>query len=219
MLPLLGSRVAALIIALDRKASECTDPGLIQLRTPLTGYATGFEQPWVMDNGSFSDFNQNKFITMAGYGMADPNCKWIAMPDVVGNHDETLDLFHKWTNQMCNYWIPCRERFKKWAFVVQDGATMESIPWDDIVAVFLGGTDKMKRSRKAFRIMRHARRLGKWVHIGRVNTPKWVEYWYWTADSIDGSGLAKYDHMLETAQKKIKELSKYPTLPSLEDFI
>ncbi len=206
-----------MIIALDRKASECNlFEGTIQLRTPLTGYATGFEQPWVMDNGAFSNFDQRKFMRMADYGIGDPYCKWIALPDVVGDHEKTLDLFWEWKRILESHWINKKMKF---AFVVQDGATIESIPWDDIVAVFLGGTDRMKRSRRAFRIMRHARRMGKWVHIGRVNTEKWIEYWYWTADSIDGSGLAKYDHMLEAAQKKIKELSKYPTLPSLEDYL
>ena len=209
-----------MIIALDRKASECDlMKGTIQLRTPLTGYAKGFgTQPWVMDNGAYSNFKETAFSRMAQDGMFDSSCKWIAMPDVVGDHEATLKLFNEWTEKLCKHYIPCRPHFKKWAFVVQDGATIETIPWDDIVAVFLGGTDRMKQSRRAFRIMRHARRMGKWVHIGRVNTEKWIEYWYWTADSIDGSGLAKYDHMLEAAQKKIKELSKYPTLPSLEDF-
>lgn len=209
-----------MMIALDRKASECLDPGIIQLRTPLTGYAKGFDtQPWVMDNGAFSNFDEFAFSRMAQDGMYDPYCKWIAMPDVVGNHERTLELFFEWKEKLCSHYIPCRDRFKKWAFVVQDGATIDTIPWDDIVAVFLGGTNRMKRSRRAFRIMRHARKMGKWVHIGRINTEKWVEYWYWTADSIDGSGLAKYDHMLEKAQKKIKELSKYPIMLSLEDYI
>lgn len=219
LLPLLAEEMEV-IIALDRKASECNKEGIIQLRTPLTRYAKGFgEQPWVMDNGSFSNFKENTFSTMAQDGMYDPSCKWIALPDVVGDHEKTLELFQEWDEKLCKHYIPLRPHFKKWAFVVQDGATIQSIPWDEIVAVFLGGTDRMKRSRTAFRIMRHAKKLGKWVHIGRVNTKKWVEYWFWTADSIDGSGLAKYDHMLEDAMKEISRLRKYPEMPTIEDFL
>ena len=43
-----------------------------------------------------------------------------------------------------------------------------------------------------------AKALGKWVHVGRINTPVRYERWKDVADSCDGSGLARYDHMLES---------------------
>ena len=128
-----------MIIALDRKASECDlMKGTIQLRTPLTGYARGENQPWVMDNGSFSAFDDSKFMRMADVAIGDSNCKWVALPDVVGDHEKTLDRFWEWKRILESHWINKKMKF---AFVVQDGATIESIPWDDIVAVFLGGTE------------------------------------------------------------------------------
>jgi hypothetical protein len=54
--------------------------------------------------------------------------------------------------------------------------------------------------------------LDKWVHVGRVNTAQRVSQWIGLADSIDGSGISKYDHMLEavlnelTGEKPQKEL-------------
>jgi hypothetical protein len=39
--------------------------------------------------------------------------------------------------------------------------------------------------------------MGKWVHVGRVNTAKRVRDWVGLADSIDGSGISRFDHMLE----------------------
>jgi hypothetical protein len=39
--------------------------------------------------------------------------------------------------------------------------------------------------------------LDKWVHVGRVNTAQRVSNWMGLADSIDGSGISKYDYMLE----------------------
>ena len=195
-----------LIIALDRKASECTEPGLIQLRTPLTGYAKGENQRWVMDNGAYSNFYEHRFLRMAMDGMFDLNCEWIAMPDVVGNHQETLELFNTWTARLGASYIPLRDHYKKWAFVIQDGATIETIPWDEIVAVFLGGTTRFKMSREAYRILQHARAIGKWVHVGRVNTEGRISYFYGVADSIDGSGIARYDYMLTRAQIVIRSL-------------
>ena len=98
-----GAKV--MIIALDRKAQECVEHGCLQLRTPLTGYARFPGVYWVMDNGSFSNFNEMKFTRMALDGMHDAECKWIAIPDVVGDHNKTLELFYKWTNQLCNAWL------------------------------------------------------------------------------------------------------------------
>ena len=36
-----------------------------------------------------------------------------------------------------------------------------------------------------------------WVHVGRVNEPRRVQNWLGLADSIDGSGMSRFDHMLE----------------------
>ena len=83
-------------IALCRKAEECTRPEIIQLRTPATGYARRAGVEWVMDNGSFSNFDERGFMRMANAGIADSECLWVAMPDVVGNHGETVHLFKKY---------------------------------------------------------------------------------------------------------------------------
>ena len=206
-----------MIIALDRKAQDCVDYGCLQLRTPLTKYAREHGVYWVMDNGSFSGFDEMGFIRMATQGMNDRFCKWIAIPDSVGDHEETLDLFEKWTVQLSNYWIPFRERFKKWAFVIQDGATIETIPWDEITAVFLGGTTRFKLSRGAYLILEEAKKRDKWVHVGRVNTSGRIGYFHGVADSIDGSGIAKYDHMLQRARNTIRHLESSKNL-KLDDF-
>jgi hypothetical protein len=39
--------------------------------------------------------------------------------------------------------------------------------------------------------------LGKWVHVGRINTASRVRNWLGLADSCDGSGMSRFDHMLE----------------------
>jgi hypothetical protein len=46
--------------------------------------------------------------------------------------------------------------------------------------------------------------LGKWVHVGRVNTVARVRNWIDLADSIDGSGISRFDHMLEDVLAMIR---------------
>ena len=195
-------------IALCRKAEECTQPGLIQLRTPATGYARKEKIPWVMDNGSFSNFDESGFIRMALVGIADPNCKWIAMPDIVGDHGETLRLFSEYKKILEKHFIPKPDLTNKLAFVVQDGAKPSTIPWSEITAIFLGGTTEFKLSREAWKILEAAQAKKKWVHVGRVNTPPRICYFHGVATSIDGSGIAMFDHMLDDALDTIERLNK-----------
>jgi hypothetical protein len=83
------------------------------------------------------------------------------------------------------------------ALVLQDGINDVAIPWSKIEAVFVGGTDEFKSSTEAFAAARCAKILGKWVHVGRVNTPERMQGWLEFADSIDGSGISRYDWMLK----------------------
>lgn len=82
--------------------------------------------------------------------------------------------------------------------VLQDGIGNFEIPWNDIDAVFVGGTDDFKISTEAINACRVAKMLGKWVHVGRVNTAGRVKNWLDLGDSLDGIGISKYDHMLES---------------------
>lgn len=120
---------------------------------------------------------------------------FVAIPDVVGDAQRTSELFRHFklrTNEFVR------------ALVLQNGIERVEIPWDDIGAVFIGGDDDFKVSPGAFRCARTAKMLGKWVHVGRVNTAKRMTNWLFDsqtgealADSIDGSGISQYDHMLE----------------------
>lgn len=197
-----------MLIALCRKAEHCNSPGIIQLRTPATGYARVNGVNWVMDNGSFSNFDEAAFMRMACVAISDNYCKWFAMPDVVGDHSETIRLFSMYKSLLEKMWIPKPDLSKKMAFVIQDGASVATIPWAEITAVFLGGTTKFKLSRLAWIILEEAKKRGKWVHVGRVNTPPRINYFHGIADSIDGSGIAMYDHMLDDAIDIIEQLNK-----------
>ena len=85
----------------------------------------------------------------------------------------------------------------KWAYVAQDGLEDTNIYWAEIKTIFIGGTDNFKDSSHAYDVVKTAKALGIHVHVGRVNTIKrYNKYACLGADTCDGSGVCKYDHML-----------------------
>lgn len=169
-----------------------------QLRTPLTNYALAPEPiAWAADNGFFSSRDASRWL------------KWIArfdegrerrplfvtLPDIVGDAMRTLELFEHFT--LITNELPR-------ALVIQNGIENTRIPWDDITTVFIGGDDRFKCSREAIHVAQTAKILNKDVHVGRVNTAARVRNWIGLADSIDGSGISRYDHMLEDVLAAIR---------------
>ena len=158
-----------------------------QLRTPLTQYALA-GVPYGLDNGCFSVFHEQRWLRL----LADARKTkpvFVCLPDIVGDARRTLELskyFYDATNGLPR------------ALVLQDGIGDFSIDWENLDAVFVGGSDAFKVSGEAMSACKAAKILGKWVHVGRVNTANRVEKWIGIADSIDGSGISKYDHMLES---------------------
>lgn len=164
-----------------------------QLRTPLTRNAIA-GCPYALDNGCFSGK-----LPKAWGRMLDEAHKvrplWVTLPDVVGDARRTLELFDHFEHEA--HGLPK-------ALVLQDGIGELPIPWDRIDAVFVGGSDAFKVSREAFAAARAARMLGKFVHVGRVNTAARARDWLGLADSIDGSGISRYDHMLRDVLSAIR---------------
>ena len=78
-------------------------------------------------------------------------------------------------------------------------------PWgvDNGASIFIGGDDRWKTSGAAKAVIKCAQLFGKWVHVGRVNGPERLDWCFeMGVDSIDGSGLCRFDHMLDTAMAK-----------------
>jgi hypothetical protein len=76
------------------------------------------------------------------------------------------------------------------AFVAQNGAMTNNIPWDELDCLFIGGDDWFKTAESTFKLAEHAREIGKWIHVGRVNSLKRLKLWRAWADSSDGTFLA-----------------------------
>jgi hypothetical protein len=166
-----------------------------QLRTPLTKYARATGIPYGLDNGCFAKFDQATWERLLDEADRDRPL-FVCLPDVVGDAQRTAELFDI-------FWTRTQELPR--ALVLQDGIERVRIPWNDIKAVFIGGSDRFKYSEQAIAAARTAKMLGKWVHVGRVNTAKRVENWLRLgADSIDGSGICRFDHMLEDVLAQIR---------------
>ena len=164
-----------------------------QLRTPLTRYARAAGIPYALDNGCFRQFNRAVWERMLDEAEEDRPV-FITLPDIVGDAARTLELFE-------HFKLRCNELPR--ALVLQDGIERVRIPWDDIVAVFVGGSDRFKYSQEAVNACKVAKILGKWVHVGRVNTAQRARNWQGLADSIDGSGLIREhrEHLGEVLQQ------------------
>ena len=173
-----------------------------QLFTPLTRRLPQQpEQMFAMDNGAYSRFELKAFLSLlAKHEPRKDLCRFVACPDVVKNARRTLECFRHW-----------QPRLAKWpvAFVCQDGQEHLDIPWDNCAAVFIGGSTDWKMSEHAAAIVKASKVVGKWCHIGRINTPGRLDYFEdLGADSCDGTGLARYTHM----RKAIYEQHNAPTL-------
>ena len=156
-----------------------------QLRTPLTAYAIA-GVPYGLDNGCFKRFKRKVWERMLDEAEKHRPV-FACLPDMVGDAARTLDLFDQFESAT-NGLPRC--------LVLQDGIGAHRIPWDKLSAVFVGGSDEFKVSSEAMNACRTAKMLGKWVHVGRVNNAERVNHWYGIADSIDGSGISRFDRML-----------------------
>jgi hypothetical protein len=164
-----------------------------QLRTPLTQYKLA-GVPYGLDNGCFAKFEKNAWRRLLGEAR-ETKPVFVCLPDIVGDARRTLDLFDAFFDET--------ESLPR-ALVLQDGIANHEIPFNKIDAVFVGGSDNFKISTEAFNACKAAKMCDKWVHVGRVNTAKRVMQWVGLADSIDGSGISRYDHMLEDVLRAIR---------------
>jgi len=139
--------------------------------------------PWMLDNGAFSDnWTEAAWLaTLARWQPYAETCIAAVCPDVVGDAAATLARFDVYEPVIRQYGYPV-------AFVTQDGLTMDAVPWERFDVLFVGGSTEHKLT-QAYPFIWEAKRRGKWVHVGRVNSAKRIAA-FWMADSCDGTTLA-----------------------------
>ena len=168
-----------------------------QLLTPLTRYRLRDpSRPFGIDNGRFSPgWQEASFMSLLEREAVNrARCLFVTVPDVVGSARRTLEVFEHWKGRLQGW---------KLALACQDGQEHLPIPWDDIAAVFIGGSTNWKCSQHSTHIIQAAQALGKWTHVGRVNHgDRWSHFDKLGVNSADGSGLARYTHMREAVRDR-----------------
>lgn len=167
-----------------------------QLLSPLTRRRLEPGMVWGCDNGCFASFHEKTFFSLLSRNEISRNlCKFVCVPDIPGEAQRTLELFGHFSYRLAGWPL---------AYVVQNGQEHTPIPWPDIAAIFVGGDDirdgmgDWKLGPHAVGCIRTAKMLGKWVHIGRLNTRHRFDYFdNLGADSFDGTGISRYTHMRE----------------------
>jgi hypothetical protein len=163
-------------------------PDLPAMITPRMGQKPADGMVWAADNGRFAspaDYSDEAFLSWLAKMPAD-RCLFATAPDVVGDAAATLAMSAPMLPRI-------RAAGYRVALVGQDGLENCAIPWDDFDALFLGGATAWKLGTAAAGIAREAKRRGKWVHMGRVNSLKRLRYAESIGcDSADGTVL-KHD--------------------------
>jgi len=131
------------------------------------GHVLASGQTWAADNGRFNaphKYSDDKYLAWLAR-MPVASCLFATAPDVVGNAGATLALSAPLYGRIRALGYPV-------ALVAQDGLEnlTEFIPWDDFDVLFIGGTTGWKLSHHAAELVAEAKRRGKWVHMGRVNS-------------------------------------------------
>lgn len=181
------------------------NPGIGLLITPNTPqyvrHITDYSHI-AIDNGVYSEFagsapfDEDKFRKLLDKVAKDPESKakvkFVVAPDVVGDWRQTVKRSKPWLKEI-------RDRGFPVAWVAQDGIekNTDQIPWDDFDVLFIGGStawklgfnpidgnplrptdNELQKSGVNYdhaRLIKEAKKRGKKLHIGRVNSWKRAE--------------------------------------------
>ena len=143
-----------------------------------------------LDNGAFTDAGQRRFRLDHYLAMAETAVqRWgdgllfVTAPDVAFKWRETLERSLPVLPMIRNLGAPD-------TLVLQDGATIENVPWSELDVIFIGGSTAWKIGPMARALTREARKRRKWVHMGRVNSAeRMLTAQHFGVDSADGTYL------------------------------
>lgn len=150
----------------------------------------GWGVEWCIDNACFdaTKFSPARFLNLCERAAAAGRPPvFVCVPDVVGDHGATTARFAEWLPKLKPFGLPL-------AFVTQDGLAdpERDIPWDEVGAVFIGGSDTHKEEMTTL-IADEARRRSRWCHLGRVNSRlRFRRALFAGCHSIDGSAFSKF---------------------------
>lgn len=144
---------------------------------------------WAADNDCFQGLDAPAYVRMLDRLVGLEGCRFVTVPDVVGDAVATFELFDRWIVELETRGLPA-------ALVAQDGleTMLDRVQWDRISAIFIGGSTEWKEGPAAAAIALEAKARGKWVHWGRVNTRRRFDLIVSSGavDSWDGSKWARF---------------------------
>lgn len=152
--------------ASTERVREAMRAGCIgQIVTPAEGKQPLQGVDWIADNSVFSGKYPGDDVYLAwlaGLPHKD-RCRFAVAPDVVADHEATLA-------RSLPILAPIRALGLPVAFVAQNGASVETMPWNEFDALFIGGDTAWKLGAEARALITEARGRGLWAHMGRVNS-------------------------------------------------
>ena len=169
------------------------------------------ERGYAIDNGAYAyhmrgqPFNRSAFIQLLD--KYSHQADWIAIPDSIGNWEETIEMFMLWLPILWQYQRPLM-------IVAQDGSErgdfqeLRAIMRKDFglpIGVFIGGTTdwKLKHSPDIAQICNE---LDRTCHVGRVNSIRRTRLCHaWGVSSFDGSGMSRFT---STARRVSQEMNR-----------
>lgn len=190
-----------LVSGATKTVARISDPRLGNLLRPGNGNRPD-ARPWAVDNGAFAGFEEAAFERLLARLVDIPGCLWVAAPDVVADAEATLASFVKWEPRIRSLGFDV-------VFVLQDGQRAESIPWERLECLFIGGSTEYKMGAEARAFAAEAKRRGKLVHMGRVNSLRRLRYADAIGcDSVDGTKYSRFaDTHLPRALRALRRLA------------
>jgi len=157
------------------EAREAMSAGVLGcMTTPAQGNRIPDGAKWAADNGRFGCDGKGR--NWPGYDRwwawlvrqvdtydGENRCLWALAPDVPFDAAATLAESRVWLPRIRALGIPA-------AFAAQDGCDQLGLPWDDFDVLFLAGDTAWKVGPVAEALTAEAKRRGKQVHMGRVNS-------------------------------------------------
>lgn len=142
---------------------------------------------WALDNGCFTNvFTEQLWKKrLESYWELRNSCAFVVAPDVLGNHQLTLKRFWEYLPTIREFGYPV-------ALATQDGLIPDMVPWNNINALFIGGTDEHKRGSEGGALITEGLRQGKWVHVARINSGSTLINHFWMVKSWDGTTLIRH---------------------------